>query len=441
MLASSLDEVRALDLKGIDRLGVTSGASTPESFFKQALSLLAKRIAVVLALAFAALNLPAADEIQEIGGVKYICRDGMCLPLEEAQAQNAATNAPAAATAEAAAEKISPRKAEGYMDEEAFTKFLANEKEESAIPYDAGIALLVLLALAGGLAMNLTPCVFPMIPVNLMIIGKSARRAAVYGLGMMLAYGLLGLAAALGGLAFGVIQSSPWFNLAVAVVFLVLSISLGGGLRIDFSKHRTAFVSAKGAGDVYAFLMGAVSAALAGACVAPVLIAVLLFTADLYAKGNLFALALPFVMGLGMALPWPIAGAGMKILPKPGAWMKWVNRFFALIIFAFALFDARLSYMGFAKPSSSPASGESDALYMTCDNFSLEGLKRPVLVDCWASWCKNCSAMDAVLSRPKVSQELRKFTFIKLQAEDISKLIKMPGFSMIKGLPAFVVFE
>jgi thiol:disulfide interchange protein len=175
--------------------------------------------------------------------------------------------------------------------------------------------------------------------------------------------------------------------------------------------------------------------------VAPVLIAVLLFTADLYAKGNLFALALPFVMGLGMALPWPIAGAGMKILPKPGAWMKWVNRIFALIIFAFALFYARLSYMGFAKPSSSIALGESDALYMTCDNFSLEGLKRPVLVDCWASWCKNCSAMDAVLSRPKVSQELRKFTFIKLQAEDISKLIKMPGFTMIKGLPAFVVFE
>ena len=109
MLASSLDEVRALDLKGIERLGVTSGASTPESFFKQALSLLAKRIAVVLALAFAALNLPAADEIQEIGGVKYICRDGMCLPLEEAQAQNAATNAPAAATAAASRFPISTK--------------------------------------------------------------------------------------------------------------------------------------------------------------------------------------------------------------------------------------------------------------------------------------------------------------------------------------------
>jgi thiol:disulfide interchange protein len=367
--------------------------------------------------------------------LKVVCEGEMCYLVEE--------DKPAMAGAGLTSDIKPSRIAHGYMEERAFLDFLSGAGNSSA-SFDfssMGIALSILAVLLGGLAMNLTPCVLPMIPVNLMIIGKSARRAAVYGLGMMLAYGLLGLAAALGGLAFGVIQSSPWFNLAVAVVFLVLSISLGGGLRIDFSKHRTAFVSAKGAGDVYAFLMGAVSAALAGACVAPVLIAVLLFTADLYAKGNLFALALPFVMGLGMALPWPIAGAGMKILPKPGAWMKWVNRIFALIIFAFALFYARLSYMGFAKPSSSPASGESDALYMTCDNFSLEGLKRPVLVDCWASWCKNCSAMDAVLSRPKVSQELRKFTFIKLQAEDISKLIKMPGFTMIKGLPAFVVFE
>ena len=78
---------------------------------------------------------------------------------------------------------------------------------------------------------------------------------------------------------------------------------------------------------------------------------------------------------------------------------------------------------------------------MTCDDFSLEGLKRPVLVDCWASWCKNCAAMDAVLERPKVAVALRNYTLVKLQAEDISKLKKIPGFESVKGLPAFAVFE
>ena len=53
---------------------------------------------------------------------------------------------------------------------------------------------------------------------------------------------------------------------------------------------------------------------------------------DLSAQGNHIALALPFVLGLGMALPWPFAGAGMQVLPKPGAWMKTVNKIFGLVV-------------------------------------------------------------------------------------------------------------
>ena len=52
-----------------------------------------------------------------------------------------------------------------------------------------------------------------------------------------------------------------------------------------------------------------------------VVISVLLLSANLYQAGNPMALLLPFVLGIGMALPWPFAGAGMSFLPKPGAWM------------------------------------------------------------------------------------------------------------------------
>ena len=71
-----------------------------------------------------------------------------------------------------------------------------------------------------------------------------------------------------------------------------------------------------------------VAALLAGACVAPVVLQVVLFSSDLYAKGTVLALGLPFVLGIGMAVPWPLAGAGMTALPKPGAWMVRVKQVF-----------------------------------------------------------------------------------------------------------------
>jgi thiol-disulfide isomerase/thioredoxin len=75
---------------------------------------------------------------------------------------------------------------------------------------------------------------------------------------------------------------------------------------------------------------------------------------------------------------------------------------------AFALWYARLAYIGFFPAPAPERSAVPGVAAMTCDDFSLEGLKRPVLVDCWASWCKNCAAMDAVLERPKVAAALRK---------------------------------
>ena len=94
--------------------------------------------------------------------------------------------------------------------------------------------------------------------------------------------------------------------------------------------------------------MGAVAALLAGACVAPVVIQVVLFSSDLYATGTRVALALPFVLGLGMAIPWPFAGAGMAALPKPGAWMVRVKQAFGVVILATAAYYGHLAYTLFA---------------------------------------------------------------------------------------------
>ena len=71
----------------------------------------------------------------------------------------------------------------------------------------------------------------------------------------------------------------------------------------------------------------------------------------------------------------------------------------------------------------------------------LASAKRPVLVDCWASWCKNCAAMDRVLEDPAVRKAADRYSIIRLQAEDIRELQRLEGFERVKGLPAFAVFE
>ena len=399
-----------------------------------------KRIALLAAL----MTLAAFAEVQVIDGKKYECRDGLCYLVEE----NATTNfvnkgisvsesGESGETGKAGRIRI----AQGYMRAEEFIAFLEGKEVDSLA--GRGLWVMLLLVLLGGLAMNLTPCVLPMVPINLMIIGRSAGRGLAYGLGIALAYGLLGVGAAVGGLAFGDIQGSPWFNAAVAVVFVGLALALFDVWFIDLSRFRRGgLFSDKRSGDrfpVFAFGMGAMSAVLAGACVAPVLISVLLLTTDLVAKGNRLAILLPFVMGVGMALPWPFAGTGMKVLPKPGAWMKWVNRVFGVVVLGFAAWYGALAWRGWSRTSKT--SGTSRTATLATLEKRLAGARRPVLVDCWATWCKNCAAMDKVMEEEKVKEALKPFTVIRLQAEDISELRKVKGFEAIKGLPAFVIFE
>src|SRR6185295_9426635 len=139
--------------------------------------------------------------------------------------------------------------------------------------------------------------------------------------------------------------SSPWFNLGIAIIFVVLGLAMFDVLFIDFSKYSAGLGASSGRGTfALAFTMGAVAALLAGACVAPVVIQVVLFSSNLYATGTKMALALPFLLGIGMAVPWPIAGAGLAALPKPGAWMVRVKQGLGILILVTAAYYGYLGY-------------------------------------------------------------------------------------------------
>jgi thiol:disulfide interchange protein len=199
--------------------------------------------------------------------------------------------------------------------------------------------------------------------------------------------------------------------------------------------------------------MGAVAALLAGACVAPVVIQVVLFASNLYATGTPAALALPFVLGLGMALPWPFAGAGVAALPKPGAWMVRIKQVFGVVILATAVYYGHQAYTLFADRWVDPAAVTASVReqlksgwYASLDD-GLAAARRegkPVLIDFWATWCKNCLAMDATTFKdPAVVSALDRYVKIKYQAEDPAEPATSAVLKRFEavGLPTYAILR
>ena len=309
---------------------------------------------------------------------------------------------------------------------------------------------MLLLTLLGGLALNFTPCVLPMIPINLAIIGadtgdrrKALARGFVYAAGIAAAYGCLGVAAVLGGATFGTLSALWYFNFGAALVFLFLGLSMFGVFTIDFSRFGGGIRTPSTARLAGVFLLGGLSALLAGACVAPVVIAVLLHAANRYAAGYPVALLLPFLLGIGMGLPWPFAAAGLARLPKPGMWMVRVKQAFGVLIVLIGLYYGWLG-LRLLLPERSASSAPSPALTASLTSAFRESARngKPVLIDFRADWCKNCKAMElGPLRNSRVRSQLRNFNLVELDVTRVSapevKAV-MTRFG-VSGLPAFVI--
>ena len=354
----------------------------------------------------------------------------------------------------------------GYLGSDDFLTFIGNAESgvtEQGMFEGRGPLAIILIVLLGGLALNLTPCVLPMIPINLAIIGAGAQAASrkrgfllglTYGGAMAFVYGALGLIVVLTASTFGTINASPWFNVAIAVLFVALALAMFDVITIDFSSLSGSLGSGAGRGTfVLAFTMGAVAALLAGACVAPVVIQVVLFSSNLYATGTTIALALPFFLGIGMAIPWPLAGAGLTALPRPGPWMVRVKQVFGVLILGTAVYYGYIAYGLFANrwvDANEVASSVEEKLKEGWHASLADGLAaaeregKPVLIDMWATWCKNCLTMDkTTLSDPTVTAALDGYVKIKFQAEQpddppASDLMKRFG---AIGLPTYVILR
>jgi thiol:disulfide interchange protein DsbD len=209
-----------------------------------------------------------------------------------------------------------------------------------------------------GLVLSLTPCVLPMLPIlSSIIVGHGARQdggarrargfalAASYSLGMALVYTALGIAAGLAGEGLAATLQNPWVLGAFALALVLLSLSMFGVYELQLPSSITGpltGVSQRLPGGRFAgvFAMGGVSALIVSPCVAAPLAAALVFlsqTRDVALGGSaLFSLA------AGMSVPLLLVGVSAgALLPKAGAWMDDVKRFFGLLLLGVAIWTVQ----------------------------------------------------------------------------------------------------
>lgn len=195
-----------------------------------------------------------------------------------------------------------------------------------------------------GFLTSLTPCVFPMIPITIAVLGKEAHVrsksqnflvSVIYVLGIATTYSALGVVAASTGALFGSFMTHPIVLSIVCLVFVVMALGMFGVfiLEVPQSLRDGPLSHLKLSGYSGAFISGLIAGIVASPCVGPVLVGVLTFVAQ---TQNLWlGFWLLFVYALGMGLLFIALGVSSqitKLLPKSGAWMDSIKNFFGLLM-------------------------------------------------------------------------------------------------------------
>ena len=317
--------------------------------------------------------------------------------------------------------------------------------------------LLFLFVFLGGALTNLTPCVYPMIPITIRLLanqGKAPYKAAcAYGLGIMLTYTTLGILAALSGAMFGNFMATAPVAGFFSLVMLGLALSmLGFGNLSKIQNIGYRFASKKN-GLVNALLMGTGAGFIASPCTGPILASLLALSSS--SNKAVESSLLMFIYSFGFAIPYVVLGTASAKLGQikvSGTVQTIVKTFFAACMFGLSFYYLRIliypwikgvsagqwfaastlslglsvaiftwvhktkhesrfflifpalclgltfffSYQALVKSSARKAQTELFWLYDEQKAFAKAKAKNiPLLIDVWADWCEACKKMDA----------------------------------------------
>jgi thiol:disulfide interchange protein DsbD len=385
------------------------------------------------------------------GRVEYqACNDRQCNPPASATFQASARAAAAALPGGAVALSAAPAAAD------ASAPVAGTSNDFGALLEKRGLLGALLVVFGWGLLLNLTPCVYPVIPLTVGFFGGQAagqgRRvfglAALYVLGMATMYSALGVAAALSGRLFGAALQSPWVLVGVAVVLAALALSMFGLYDIQMPSSWMQKAGAR-AGAAGAYAMGLLVGVVAAPCIGPVVLALLAFVAA--RQDAAFGFLVFFVMSLGLGLPYLFLAAfsgSLSRLPRAGVWMEGIKKIFGWILLAMAAYFLRtvvpqpvgpwllpvvlaagaiavavgagsglsravrwtaavamLAAAAFLAPRNAAASAGPAWRPYSAEEVARGG--RPALVDFSATWCIPCRELDEkTFSDPRVREAL-----------------------------------
>jgi len=203
------------------------------------------------------------------------------------------------------------------------------------------------LLFVAGVATSLSPCVYPMIPITVGILGGSRPdtprrrvigRTLVYILGLALFYAMMGLVAGLTGTLFGTVASNPWARFAIGNLLLVFALAMLDVFPVSAPQRLATWAAGLSGGSYSAvFLLGATSGIVAAPCGAPAFAAVLTWVATTHSAALGFIYL--FVFSLGMTALLAAVGlfsGTLAALPRPGVWMVWIKRAAGVVLLLMA---------------------------------------------------------------------------------------------------------